>query len=76
MLTGTVRAITYPGALRPQVRLRLEVDQETITVHFLSRSTLECIDIGSKLQVTGALTSFRGVPTMFNPSFVIKEADE
>ncbi|WP_394262574.1 hypothetical protein [Trueperella sp.] len=71
-LTGTVRSMTYPGAQRPQVRVRLEVGDATIALVFMSRSTIECIDIGSTLTVSGALTTDRGTPTMFNPRFVVK----
>lgn len=74
-LTGIVRSITYPGAQRPRVRLTLEVGEETMTLIFMSRSTIECVDIGSKLHVTGALTTHRGTPTMFNPSYVVEDAD-
>ncbi len=76
-LTGTVRSITYPGAFQsPRVRVRLQAESETITLIFLSRSNLECIDIGSNISVTGALTTHRGVPTMFNPSYVLKGSNE
>ncbi|QOQ38909.1 OB-fold nucleic acid binding domain-containing protein [Trueperella pecoris] len=77
-LIGTIRSITYPGAGRgKRVTAYLELDEGPIVLYFMSRSNLECIDIGSKVRVIGAVSTYRGVPTMFNPSYtVVEDSDE
>ena len=76
-LVCTVRSITYPGAgLVHRVLVRLDTDDGPLTLHFMSRTTLECVDIGTKIRVAGALTRHRGVPTMFNPSLEVTNDDD
>ncbi|VEI12508.1 single stranded DNA-binding domain-containing protein [Trueperella bialowiezensis] len=77
VLTGAVRAITYPGVGTPaRLHIRLQTARGIISLIFLSRETIECIDIGSQLTVTGTLTTHRAIPTMFNPSYVVEDSHE
>ncbi|AHU90363.1 hypothetical protein CQ11_00975 [Trueperella pyogenes] len=76
-LVGTIRSITYPGAtLRPRVTMQLETDKGFLVLYFMSRTNIECLDIGSKVRVSGAVTRHRGVPTLFNPTFTVLEDDD
>lgn len=76
-LTGVVRSITYPGAgSPPQVRIGVDVGDQIVNLVFLSRAHLACIDIGSRLTARGALTAYRGAPTIFNPSYDIQDSDD
>lgn len=76
-ITGTVRSITYPGAtLTRRVSAHLDADDGPLVLYFMSRTNLECIDIGSRVRVVGAVTRHRGVPTMFNPSLTVLEESD
>ncbi len=76
-LIGTIRSITYPGAgLERRVLVRLECDEGPLTLYFMSRKNLECVDIGTRIRVAGAITCHRGVPTMFNPIMEVENDDD
>lgn len=76
-VAGTVTAITYPGyGLNQEVRVRLDVSGTYLDAIFQSRSSMSAIDIGRALTVRGALVDVDGVPSMYNPTYTIRVADE
>jgi hypothetical protein len=71
-VSGTVRAVT----LRPRVNVpALVVDlydgSRTINLVWLGRRAIAGIEPGTYLRAQGRVTYYRGIPTIFNPSYEI-----
>src|SRR5690242_11975512 len=71
-VSGTVRAVT----LRPRVNVpALVIDlydgSRTINLVWLGRRSIAGIEPGTYLRAQGRVTYYRGIPTIFNPSYEI-----
>ena len=54
-LSGTVTAITYPGlGSSPVLRMSMRTGDGTVTLAFLGRRDIHCIEVGSSLRVRRA----------------------
>ena len=57
-LSGTVTAITYPGlGSSPVLRMSMRTEDGTVTLAFLGRRDIHCIEVGSSLRVRGILAA-------------------
>ncbi len=73
---GTVRSVT----LRPRVdvpALVVEIYDGSRPLHlvWLGRREIAGISPGAKLRATGRVSYYRGIPTIFNPSYEIVPRD-
>ena len=72
-LSGTVTAITYPGlGSSPVLRMSMRTGDGTVTLAFLGRRDIHCIEVGSSLRVRGILSSGRmGAAILYNPDYTV-----
>jgi len=69
-LSGTVTAITYPGlGSSPVLRMSMRTGDGTVTLAFLGRRDIHCIEVGSSLRVRGILAGRRGAAILSNPDY-------
>ena len=77
---GTVTSITYPaygGSTYLDVIVSLHDSEigENLLLRFLGRRTLSCLEIGSSVRVSGALSHTAGAPVVFNPEITVIPGD-
>ena len=72
-LSGTVTAITYPGlGSSPVLRMSMRTEDGTVTLAFLGRRDIHCIEVGSSLRVRGSLAAGRrGAAILYNPDYTV-----
>ncbi len=72
-LSGTVTAITYPGlGSSPVLRMSMRTGDGTVTLAFLGRRDIHCIEVGSSLRVRGILAAGRrGAAILYNPDYTV-----
>ncbi len=72
-LSGTVTAITYPGlGSSPVLRMSMRTEDGTVTLAFLGRRDIHCIEVGSSLRVRGILAAGRrGAAILYNPDYTV-----
>ena len=72
---GTVISITYPGyAQTPVVRVNIQTETGVIALVFQSHTSLKALDIGQVVRVSGNIVMSEGVPSIYNPRYVIESA--
>lgn len=75
--TGVVTGLAFPGATAsPRVSVMIQLDDGFGQIVFLSRRNVECIDIGARIEATGAVIDVNGVPTICNPDFTVSYPTE
>ena len=71
-LSGTVTAITYPGlGSSPVLRMSMRTEDGTVTLAFLGRRDIHCIEVGSSLRVRGILAGRGGAAILYNPDYTV-----
>ena len=71
-LSGTVTAITYPGlGSSPVLRMSMRTEDGTVTLAFLGRRDIHCIEVGSSLRARGILAGRRGAAILYNPDYTV-----
>ena len=66
-------SISYSGVGQaPAVRVFLQRGGGLISLIFQGRSTLEALEIGQVVHVSGALVMSDGMPTIYNPNYTIR----
>lgn len=72
---GTVISITYPGyAQTPVVRVNIQTETGVLALVFQSHTSLKALDIGQVVRVSGNIVMSEGVPSIYNPRYVIESA--
>lgn len=72
---GTVISITYPGyAETPVVRVNIQTETGVLALVFQSHTSLEALNIGQEVRVSGSVVMSEGVPSIYNPRYVIESA--
>ena len=71
-LSGTVTAITYPGlGSSPVLRMSMRTEDGTVTLAFLGRRDIHCIEVGSSLRGRGIRAGRRGAAILYNPDYTV-----
>lgn len=71
-VTGEITSIAYPGTGNvPVVRARIKAPEGEYVLAFLGRTTVRCIEVGSRVTASGAITHRDAVPTIFDPAFTV-----
>lgn len=75
--TGVVTGLAFPGATAsPRVTVTIQLAEGFGQIVFLSRRNVECIDIGARIEATGAVIEVKGVPTIYDPEFTVSYATD
>lgn len=70
VLRGTIRTVTLPAESEyPRLEAEFEDGSGTLTLVWMGRRVVRGITAGTVLRVAGRLSTHRGRPALYNPSY-------